>query len=47
MGLYADNLVLYRESEEGPKPMVEHFAQVCRRRDLKVKADKIKVMVYG
>ena len=27
--------------------MVERFAQVCRRRDLKVNADKSKVMVLG
>ena len=40
--LYADDLVLCDESEEHLKAMVR-----CRRRDLKVHADKSKVMVLG
>ena len=34
--LYADGLVLCGESEEDLKMMVEQFAEVCRRRGLKV-----------
>ena len=36
--LYADNLVLYGESEEDLRAMVEWFVEVCRRRGLKVNA---------
>ena len=43
--LYADDLVLCGESSEELKLMVGRFFQVCRRRGLKVNADKSKVMV--
>ena len=43
--LYADDLVLCRESEENLRVMVGRFAEVGRRRGLKVNADKSKVMV--
>ena len=42
--LYADDLVLCGESEEGLRVMVGRFAGVCRRRGLKVNAGKSKVM---
>ena len=45
--LYANDLVLCGESEEDLKVMVERFVDVCRRRGLKVNADKSKVMVLG
>ena len=45
--LYADDLVLYGDSEEDLRVMVGCFAEVCRRRDLKVNAGKSKVMVLG
>ena len=45
--LYADDLVLYGESEEDLKAMVGQFAVVCRRRGLKVNAGKSKVMVLN
>ena len=38
--LYADDLVLCGESEEDLKGMVGRFAEVCRRRGLKVNACK-------
>ena len=38
--MYADDLILYGESEEDLKVMVGCSVEVCRRRDLKVKADK-------
>ena len=34
--LYADNIVLYCESEEDLITMVRRFVEVCRRRGLKV-----------
>ena len=43
--LYADDLVLCGESEEDLRAMVGRFAEVCRRRGLKVNAGKSKVMV--
>ena len=43
--LYADDLVLCGESEEDLRAMVVRFAEVCRRRGLKVNADKSKVIV--
>ena len=43
--LYADDLVLCGESEEDLRVMVGQFAEVCRRRGLKVNAGKNKVMV--
>ena len=45
--LYAYDLVLYGESEEDLRTMVERFAEVCRRRGLKVSAGKSKVMVMN
>ena len=38
--LYADNLVLCRESEDHLRIMVGRFVEVCRRRGLKVNAGK-------
>ena len=43
--LYEDNLVLCGELEEDL--MVGWFAEVCRKRGLKVNADKSKVMVLN
>ena len=43
--LYADDLVLCGESKEDLKVIVEWFAEVCRRRGLKINAGKSKVMV--
>ena len=43
--LYADNLVLCGESEEDLRVMVGWFAEVCRRREVKVNEGKSKVMV--
>ena len=45
--LYAVDLVLYGESEEDLRVMVDRFAEVYRRRGLKVKARKNKVMVLN
>ena len=45
--LYTNDLVLYGELEEDLKAMVEWFAEVCRRRGLKVNAGKSKMMVIG
>ena len=45
--LYADYLVLCGESEEDLRAMVGRFAEVCRRKGLKVNAGKSKVMVLG
>ena len=39
-------MVLYCKSKEDMK-MVEPFVEICRRRDLKVKANKSKMMVLG
>ena len=41
--LYADDLVLCGELEEDLKAMMACFAEVCRRRGLKVNAAKSKV----
>ena len=43
--MYADDLVLCGESEEDLRVMVGRFAEVCRKRGLKVNAGKSKVMV--
>ena len=43
--LCVNYLVLYGEVEQNLKVMVEPFVGVCRRRGLKVKADKSKVIV--
>ena len=42
---YSGYLVLCDESEEDLRVMVGWFAEVCRRRGLKVNADKNQVMV--
>ena len=44
---YTDDLVSCGESEEDLRAMVGRFAEVCRRRGLKVIAGKSKVMVLG
>ena len=43
--LYAYDLVLCGESEEDLRVMVGRFAEVCRRRGLKVNAGKSNMMV--
>ena len=45
--LYAGDLVLCGESEEDLRAMVRWFAEVCRRRGLKVNAGKSKVVVLN
>ena len=45
--LYAYDLVLCGESEEDLRVMVGLFAEMCRRRGLKVNADNSKVMVMN
>ena len=45
--LYADILVLWGESEEDLRTMVGWFAEVFRRRGLKVNAGKTKGMVLN
>ena len=45
--LYADDLVICGELEEGLKAMVECFVEVYRRRGLKFSADRSKLMVLG
>ena len=45
--LYADDLVLCVVSEEDLRVMVGRFAEVSRRRGLKVNAGKIKVMILN
>ena len=45
--MYADDLVLCGESEEGLRVMVGWFAEVCKRRGLKVSAVKSKGMVLN
>ena len=45
--LYADDLVLCSGSEEDLRVIVGWFAEVCRRRGLKVKTGKSKVMVLN
>ena len=45
--LYADDLVLCGESEEDLRGMVGQFAEVCRRRGMKVSAGKSMVMVLN
>ena len=45
--LYADDLVLCGESEEDLRMMVGRFAEVCKRRGLKVSAGKSKGMVLN
>ena len=45
--LYADDLALCGESEEDLRVMVGRFAEVCRKRGLKVNAGKSKMMVLN
>ena len=45
--MYADDLVLCGELEEDLRVMVGRFVELCRRRGLKVNADKSKGMVLG
>ena len=45
--LYADDLVLFGDSEEDLRVMVRRFVEVCRRRGLKANTGKNKVMVLG
>ena len=45
--LYADDLVLWGESEKDLRAMVRQFAKVYRRRGLKFNADKSKVMLLN
>ena len=45
--LYADDLVIWGESEEDLRAMVGRFVEVCRRRGLKINAGKSKVMVLN
>ena len=45
--LYADDLVLCGESEGDLRGMVGRFAEVCRRRGMKVSSGKNKVMVLN
>ena len=45
--LYADDLVLCGESEVELSVMVGRFAEVCRKRGLKIIAGKSKVMVLN
>ena len=45
--LYADDLILCGESEEDLRVMAGRFAEVCRRRGLKINAGKSKVMVLN
>ena len=45
--LYADDLVQCGESEEDLRVMVGQFAEVCRRRGLKVNEGASKVMVLN
>lgn len=44
--LYADDTVLFAESEQKLERMVNEFDKVCDRRELKVNAGKSKVMVF-
>ena len=45
--LYADDFVLCGDSEGDLRVMVGRFAEVCRRRGLKVNAGRSKVMVLN
>ena len=44
---YADDLVLCVKLEEKLKAIVKHFVEMCRKRGLKLNADKSKVMVLS
>ena len=45
--LYAEVLVPCGESEEDLRVMVRRFAEVCRKRGLKINGGKSKVMVLN
>ena len=45
--LYADNSVLFGDSEKDLKAMTGGFDKMCRRRGLKVNAGKGKVLALG
>ena len=45
--LHTDYLVLCGESEEDLRAMMGRFTEVCKRRGLKVSADKSKVRVLN
>ena len=45
--LYADDLALCGQSEENLRVMVGRFAEVCRRRGLKVNAGKSEVAILN
>ena len=45
--LYADDLVLCGALGEDLRAVVGRFAEVCRRRSLKVNAGKSKVVILG
>ena len=45
--LYADDLALCGESEEDLRAMLGRFAEVCKRKGLKVNAGKNKVMAMN
>ena len=45
--LYADEMVLCGESEEGLRVMVGRFAEMCRRRGPKVNVGKSKMIVLN
>ena len=45
--MYADDLVLCGESEEDLRAMMGRFADLCRRRGMKVSSGKSKVMVLN
>ena len=45
--LYADDVVFVAESERELRELIDKFNRVCKRRGLKVNADKSKVMIMG
>ncbi len=45
-GLYADDTVLFAESEEVLQRIVDELDRICKRRKLKVNTSKSKVMVF-
>ncbi len=44
--LYVDDTVLLAESEVMLQRIVDEFDRVCKRRKLKLSADKSKVMIF-
>src|SRR5678816_845099 len=45
--LYADDLVMFDESEKSLRGLVERFGRVCKRWGSKINVDKSKVMVVS